>query len=44
MGKPVGTIRSRLHRTHKLMRQRLEAIRAQRTAKPSARSGAMAFA
>jgi RNA polymerase sigma-70 factor, ECF subfamily len=27
MDKPVGTIRSRLHRTHKLMRQRLEKIR-----------------
>ena len=26
MGKPVGTIRSRLHRTHKLMRQRLERL------------------
>jgi RNA polymerase sigma-70 factor (ECF subfamily) len=25
MGKPIGTIRSRLHRTHKLIRQRLEA-------------------
>jgi RNA polymerase sigma-70 factor, ECF subfamily len=24
LGKPVGTIRSRLHRTHKMMRQRLE--------------------
>lgn len=30
MGKPVGTIRSRLHRTHKLMRQRLEANRVQK--------------
>ena len=27
MGKPVGTIRSRLHRTHKLIRTRLEALR-----------------
>ena len=27
MGKPVGTIRSRLHRTHKLIRTRLEQIR-----------------
>lgn len=27
MGKPVGTIRSRLHRTHKLIRVRLEQIR-----------------
>lgn len=41
MGKPVGTIRSRLHRTHKLMRQRLEALRAQRTPKTSARAGNM---
>ena len=30
MGKPVGTIRSRLHRTHKLMRVRLEALKAKR--------------
>jgi len=29
MGKPVGTIRSRLHRTHKLIRVRLEQIRHQ---------------
>lgn len=28
LGKPVGTIRSRLHRTHKLIRARLEAIKA----------------
>lgn len=27
LGKPVGTIRSRLHRTHKLLRTRLEDIR-----------------
>jgi len=27
LGKPVGTIRSRLHRTHKLIRTRLEQIR-----------------
>jgi RNA polymerase sigma-70 factor (ECF subfamily) len=27
LGKPVGTIRSRLHRTHKLIRSRLEALR-----------------
>lgn len=32
MDKPVGTIRSRLHRTHKLLRHRLEQIRAKRTA------------
>lgn len=30
LGKPVGTIRSRLHRTHKLMRSRLEAIKAKK--------------
>lgn len=30
MGKPIGTIRSRLHRTHKLMRQRLEKLREER--------------
>ena len=29
LGKPVGTIRSRLHRTHKLIRTRLEQIRRQ---------------
>jgi RNA polymerase sigma-70 factor (ECF subfamily) len=27
MGKPVGTIRSRLHRTHKLIRAKLEQLR-----------------
>lgn len=27
LGKPVGTIRSRLHRTHKMMRQRLEKMK-----------------
>jgi len=27
LGKPVGTIRSRLHRTHKLIRTRLEQVR-----------------
>jgi RNA polymerase sigma-70 factor, ECF subfamily len=27
LGKPVGTIRSRLHRTHKLIRARLEQVR-----------------
>jgi RNA polymerase sigma-70 factor (ECF subfamily) len=31
MNKPVGTIRSRLHRTHKLIRLRLERLRAQRS-------------
>ena len=29
LGKPVGTIRSRLHRTHKLIRRRIEQVRAQ---------------
>jgi len=45
MNKPVGTIRSRLHRTHKLMRQRLDALRAHKESqaepKPSARQGKM---
>lgn len=30
LGKPVGTIRSRLHRTHKLIRSRLEQVRIER--------------
>lgn len=30
LGKPIGTVRSRLHRTHRLLRRRLEAIRAER--------------
>ena len=30
LGKPVGTIRSRLHRTHKLIRLRLELVRQER--------------
>jgi RNA polymerase sigma-70 factor (ECF subfamily) len=34
MNKPVGTIRSRLHRTHKLIRSRLEQIRRQEAANP----------
>lgn len=42
LGKPVGTIRSRLHRTHKLIRHRLEQIRTEgqtpeRTARPNLR-------
>lgn len=41
MGKPVGTIRSRLHRTHKLIRQKLETLRAQKEGKPSARLSTM---
>lgn len=35
LGKPVGTIRSRLHRTHKLMKQRLEMVRAMKESKPA---------
>ena len=31
LDKPVGTIRSRLHRTHKLLRSRLEQIRREAT-------------
>lgn len=38
MNKPVGTIRSRLHRTHKLLRHRLEQIRAKRLAPAMVRS------
>ncbi len=34
MGKPVGTIRSRLHRTHKQMRDRLEKVRRSREGRP----------
>jgi RNA polymerase sigma-70 factor (ECF subfamily) len=30
IGKPIGTIRSRLHRTHKMMRMRLEQIQRER--------------
>ncbi len=47
MGKPVGTIRSRLHRTHKLIRQRLDALKAHKESqaepepKPNARQGNM---
>src|SRR5437588_9817002 len=33
VGKPIGTIRSRLHRTHKLMRFTLEKIQKERRAK-----------
>jgi RNA polymerase sigma-70 factor (ECF subfamily) len=32
MGKPVGTIRSRLHRAHKQMRQKLDRIRESKSA------------
>ena len=34
MEKPVGTIRSRLHRTHKLIRSRLDQIRREATGAP----------
>jgi len=45
MNKPVGTIRSRLHRTHKLMRQRLEQMRDRKaSAAPAAKMKSMAFA
>lgn len=36
LDKPIGTIRSRLHRTHKLMRQRLEKLREDRIRKAAA--------
>jgi RNA polymerase sigma-70 factor (ECF subfamily) len=42
LGKPVGTIRSRLHRTHKLIRTRLEQIR--RESAPAAPRPALKFA
>jgi len=35
LGKPVGTIRSRLHRTHKLIRARLEQIRTENGLQPA---------
>lgn len=38
LGKPVGTIRSRLHRTHKLIRTRLDQIK--RTQDPKSAKGA----
>ena len=37
LGKPVGTIRSRLHRTHKLIRLRLEQVRHERLREESPR-------
>lgn len=40
LGKPVGTIRSRLHRTHKLMRQRLEKLEKEQQHGPHCRCGA----
>lgn len=42
LGKPVGTIRSRLHRTHKLIRVRLDALK--REALGQAAKGRAAFA
>lgn len=42
MGKPVGTIRSRLHRTHKLIRARLEQV--QRDAARTSGGGSLALA
>ena len=42
LGKPVGTIRSRLHRTHKLMKYRLEALRGKREPKTGGRKFASA--
>lgn len=39
LDKPVGTIRSRLHRTHKLIRARLEQIRNDGQAQPAPRLG-----
>jgi len=41
LGKPVGTIRSRLHRTHKLIRARLEQIR--RESQPAPAKARMQF-
>ena len=38
LGRPVGTIRSRLHRTHKLMRQGLEQARKDRLSGEAARA------
>jgi RNA polymerase sigma-70 factor, ECF subfamily len=35
IGKPIGTIRSRLHRTHKLMRTRLEQIQREKQGAPA---------
>ncbi len=35
LGKPVGTIRSRLHRTHRLLRSRLETLERETTGTPS---------
>ena len=37
LGKPVGTIRSRLHRTHKLIRSRMEGLQSERRRQDSSR-------
>jgi RNA polymerase sigma-70 factor, ECF subfamily len=46
LDKPVGTIRSRLHRTHKLIRHRLEQIKREREAfdHPAPKKGAIKLA
>lgn len=45
LGKPVGTIRSRLHRTHKLLKHRIEQIRNEGMAPvPSARKSGFRLA
>lgn len=45
LGKPVGTIRSRLHRTHKLMRKRIVQLRSQTNDGSGSRAniGSLAF-
>lgn len=35
LGKPIGTVRSRLHRVHRLLRKRLEAAREREARKPA---------
>ncbi|HEY0866665.1 MAG TPA: sigma-70 family RNA polymerase sigma factor [Fimbriimonas sp.] len=44
LDKPVGTIRSRLHRTHKLLRARLEQVRREGQAPTTAKRGALRLA
>ena len=44
MGKPVGTIRSRLHRTHKQLRARLEQARQQNASSAAAPNPGLRFA
>jgi len=43
VGKPIGTIRSRLHRTHKLMRLKLEAIQRERKGKQQRPAAAFSY-